>query len=105
LFRGLIPEYIRNDTKIDEWEVCPQAGLLITQVCERILCDGGFGLFVDYGHDGSRKNFSLRAYKKMNQVNPLSEPGNCDITSDVNFGYLKSLIQDRALVFGPVEQR
>ncbi|ETN68709.1 hypothetical protein NECAME_15679 [Necator americanus] len=41
----------------------------------------------------------------VNQVNPLSRPGAIDLTADVNFGYLKSLIDDRVAVFGPTTQR
>lgn len=60
---------------------------------------------MDYGHDGSRNDFSLRAYYKHNLVNPLERPGEHDLTADVDFGYLKKLVEDRLLVFGPVEQR
>ncbi|VDK66761.1 unnamed protein product [Anisakis simplex] len=60
---------------------------------------------IDYGHDGSRRDLSLRAYRKHQLVNPLQNPGEHDLTADVNFGYLKSLIEDRALVFGPLDQR
>lgn len=77
----------------------------MTSISERILSDGGFGIFVDYGHDGTRKNFSLRAYKKHQVVSPLEQLGECDVTADVDFGYLKSLVSPRSLVFGPVTQR
>ncbi|PIO59849.1 hypothetical protein TELCIR_18675 [Teladorsagia circumcincta] len=71
----------------------------------RIIHNGGFGLIIDYGHDGSRKDLSFRSYQKHEQVNPLSQPGATDLTADVNFGYLKSLIVDRAIVYGPNTQR
>ena len=48
---------------------------------------------------------SLRAYHKHQQVNPLEHPGRYDLTADVNFGYLKTLIEEQSLVFGPCEQR
>lgn len=75
------------------------------QVADSITKFGGFVLIVDYGHDGTRKDLSLRAYKGHQIVHPLENPGEHDITADVNFGYLKSLVKDRTLVFGPVEQR
>ena len=71
----------------------------------RVTGDGGFALFVDYGHDGERQELSLRAYRKHALVDPLASPGHNDITADVNFGYLKSLIEDRVNVYGPVQQR
>uniref|UniRef100_A0A0K0DDC9 Protein arginine methyltransferase NDUFAF7 n=1 Tax=Angiostrongylus cantonensis TaxID=6313 RepID=A0A0K0DDC9_ANGCA len=71
----------------------------------RIICNGGFGIIIDYGHDGSRNDLSFRGYKKHEQVHPLSQPGAIDLTADVNFGYLKSLVADRAAVYGPNTQR
>lgn len=71
----------------------------------RIICNGGFGIVIDYGHDGSRNDLSFRGYKKHEQVHPLSQPGAIDLTADVNFGYLKSLVADRAAVYGPNTQR
>lgn len=62
-------------------------------------------LIIDYGHNGTRKDLSLRAYKNHQVVHPLESPGEHDITADVNFGYLKRLVKDRTLVFGPTEQR
>lgn len=62
-------------------------------------------LMVDYGHDGSRKDLSLRAYKGHQIVHPLENLGNHDLTADVNFGHLKSIVENQALVYGPIEQR
>jgi NADH dehydrogenase [ubiquinone] 1 alpha subcomplex assembly factor 7 len=103
--KGLLPEAIRNDEKRKNWEVSPEAGTIVNQITEKVLINGGFALFVDYGHDGGREELSLRAYHKHALVDPLSSPGRNDITADVNFGYLKCLIEDRVLVYGPQEQR
>uniref|UniRef100_A0AC34GN62 Protein arginine methyltransferase NDUFAF7 n=1 Tax=Panagrolaimus sp. ES5 TaxID=591445 RepID=A0AC34GN62_9BILA len=103
--KGLLPEAIRNDEKRKNWEVSPEAGTIVNQITEKVMLNGGFALFVDYAHDGSREELSLRAYHKHTLVDPLASPGKNDITADVNFGYLKSLNDDRVLVFGPQEQR
>ncbi|KJH42327.1 hypothetical protein DICVIV_11683 [Dictyocaulus viviparus] len=103
--RGLIPEDIRYDNHRTHWECSPEAGTLINQVTERIVYNGGFGIFIDYGHDGTRNELSFRAYKKHKQVNPLVQPGSTDLTADVNFGYIKSLVENRAAVYGPTTQR
>ncbi|KHJ89523.1 hypothetical protein OESDEN_10650 [Oesophagostomum dentatum] len=103
--RGLMPEEIRDDENRKNWECSPEAGTFINQITERIVYNGGFGLIIDYGHDGSRKDLSLRAYEKHQLVDPLSRPGIIDLTADVDFGYLKSLVVDRAAVFGPTTQR
>ncbi|VDL73561.1 unnamed protein product [Nippostrongylus brasiliensis] len=103
--RGLIPDYVRNDKERNNWECSPEAGTFVNQVTERIIYKGGFGLVIDYGHDGSRADLSFRAYEKHEQVHPLSKPGAIDLTADVDFGYLKSLVEDRAVVYGPSSQR
>lgn len=103
--RGLIPEDIRGDKERSHWECSPEAGTFVNQITERIVHNGGFGIVIDYGHNGSRKELSLRAYKKHNLVHPLSEPGAIDLTADVDFGYLRSLIIDRTVVYGPNSQR
>ncbi|VBB31084.1 unnamed protein product [Acanthocheilonema viteae] len=102
---GLLPKKIREDSSIKEWEISIGAGTYVNQVADSITKFGGFVLIIDYGHDGTRKDLSLRAYKDHQIVHPLENPGEHDITADVNFGYLKSLIKDRTLVFGPIEQR
>uniref|UniRef100_A0AC35FTV5 Protein arginine methyltransferase NDUFAF7 n=1 Tax=Panagrolaimus sp. PS1159 TaxID=55785 RepID=A0AC35FTV5_9BILA len=91
--------YVRKNRSLYE------AGTIVNQITEKVLINGGFALFVDYGHDGGREELSLRAYHKHALVDPLSSPGRNDITADVNFGYLKSLVEDRVLVYGPQEQR
>ncbi|MFH4977616.1 hypothetical protein AB6A40_004325 [Gnathostoma spinigerum] len=103
--KGLLPEVIRERSDLWEWEISPDAGTYVNQVAEIIVANGGFSIMIDYGHDGSRKDFSLRAYSKHELVNPLDKPGERDITADVNFGYLKGLVEDRCLVYGPTEQR
>ncbi|VDM65347.1 unnamed protein product, partial [Strongylus vulgaris] len=103
--RGLLPKEIREDKERKYWECSPEAGTFVNQVAERIVYNGGFGLLIDYGHDGSRNKLSFRAYKKHQLVDPLSQPGFIDLTADVDFGYLKSLVVDRVAVFGPNTQR
>ncbi|KAJ1372644.1 hypothetical protein KIN20_034846 [Parelaphostrongylus tenuis] len=103
--RGLIPDTIRQDRQRIHWECSPEAGTVVNQITERIIYDGGFGIIIDYGHDGSRNSLSFRGYKKHEQVHPLSQPGAIDLTADVDFGYLKSLVSDRAAVYGPQTQR
>lgn len=66
---------------------------------------GGFSLVIDYGHDGSRQTNSLRAYKNHQLVDPLDSLGQIDLTADINFGYIKQILSDKCLIFGPVEQR
>lgn len=103
---GMIPNYIKERDSIEKYEISPDAGTFITQITQRITCYGGFGIFIDYGHNGERQSFSLRGYKNHKEVeNLLKNPGEYDITADVNFEYLKKLVEEDALVFGPITQR
>lgn len=62
-------------------------------------------LFVDYGPDSGPPGDSLRAYRQGNQVDPLSDPGACDLTVDVDFSRLAKLARAAGLsVAGPVSQ-
>ena len=72
----------------DEVEVCPAAGVLVKSLCERIATDGGALLVADYGH-GGEKGDTLRAFKGHALADPLKEPGDADLTADVDFSYLK----------------
>ncbi|TKR77555.1 hypothetical protein L596_018505 [Steinernema carpocapsae] len=103
--KGLLPEAVRENAELNEWEVSPGGGTFVNQVAERITAHGGFALLIDYGHNDDRKNLSLRAYHKHGEVNPLERCGEQDLTADVNFGHLKSLVVDRTAVYGPIDQR
>ena len=68
---------------------CPpiKAGVLVSNIAERIVADGGALLVADYGH-GGEKGDTLRAFKGHAQQDPLKEPGDADLTADVDFSYL-----------------
>ncbi|GMR43270.1 hypothetical protein PMAYCL1PPCAC_13465 [Pristionchus mayeri] len=104
--KGLIPAEVRDDTARTSWECAPDAGVVMHQVAGRISSHGGFALFIDYGHDGSRREPSFRAYSKHKQVDPLSAPGEIDLTADVDFGHLKRVLQGAPVaLYGPHSQR
>ncbi|KAF8358002.1 hypothetical protein PRIPAC_92997, partial [Pristionchus pacificus] len=104
--KGLIPLEIRADTTRTSWECAPDAGVVMHQVADRISSHGGFALFIDYGHDGSRREPSFRAYSKHTQVDPLSAPGEIDLTADVDFGHLRRVLEGAPVaLYGPHTQR
>ncbi|CAJ0943261.1 unnamed protein product, partial [Mesorhabditis belari] len=88
--RGLLPENVRQSEK-QIWEIAPEAGIYVNQIVERMV---SFEI-----------PFLLRAYSQHQETDPLLNPGQVDMTADVNFGYLRSLVDDRSLVFGPQTQR
>ncbi|XP_076311770.1 protein arginine methyltransferase NDUFAF7, mitochondrial-like isoform X1 [Tachypleus tridentatus] len=84
-------------------EVSPESGVLFQDIAIRLEQEGGCGLVVDYGHDGS-KGDTFRAFRHHALHDPLCEPGTADLTADVDFSYLKKLVQGRALTYGPIPQ-
>lgn len=119
--RLLIPP----DFQGDHVEVCPEAALLLEKVSKRLNKNGkGCMLVCDYGFedepdatpiDGSDKISTLkpiksnrdtfRAFKNHEPWYPLKDPGQADLTADVDFGYLKRNLNDKAVLFGPVDQK
>ena len=45
-------------------------------------------LIIDYGHLGDKED-TLRGFKNHELIDPLSHPGDADITADVNFDHLR----------------
>nr|CDS27009.1 protein midA mitochondrial [Hymenolepis microstoma] len=87
-------------------EVCPEGGALVQKIASRIAADGGSALVVDYGHVGERQD-TLRAFKNHELHDPLKDPGQADITADVDFAFLKRSVEasnNAVVVHGPVSQ-
>ncbi len=89
-----------------ELEISLQSGVLINQIRDRIVTQGGALLLVDYGHEGD-KGDTLRGFKEHKLHDPLADPGEADLTADVDFAYLKREVArgGDALCYGPVPQR
>jgi len=100
LLDQLDPEVVNGRDKL---EYCVQAGLIVKSISERIVEFGGAALVVDYGHEGDNGD-TIRAFRHHNQVDPLELPGTADLTSDVDFRYLKSMTDQNSQWYGPVSQ-
>lgn len=44
----------QSDETRDHVEVCPEAGVIIQELSQRIALTGGAALIADYGHDGTK---------------------------------------------------
>lgn len=118
--RLLIPENFQGD----HIEVCPEAALQLERVSKCLnATHRGCMLICDYGFDdenddsletnssSSRKHMfksdrdTFRAFKDHESWPPLKSPGEADLTADVDFGYLKNHLKDKALVYGSVPQK
>ncbi|KAE9405175.1 DUF185-domain-containing protein [Gymnopus androsaceus JB14] len=79
---------------------------------------GGCGLIIDYGNDNAFGNsrrflhvyiltfsFLARDFKNHQVVDIFHRPGECDLTANVDFAYLKESMQDLVPVYGPMTQK
>ena len=89
-------------------EVCPEGILFVQDIAKMLKKSGGAALLVDYG-SGEGTHDSVRGFSNHEQVPFLCQPGEIDITADVDFAALKEavnrneeLLSIRA--WGPVRQ-
>jgi NADH dehydrogenase [ubiquinone] 1 alpha subcomplex assembly factor 7 len=84
----------------------PAAGVrLIAEIARRMVNNGGAALIIDYGYSGPAFGDTLQAVKGHTFVDTLSEPGEADLTSHVDFAKLAdTAVRIGAAVHGPVTQ-
>ncbi|CAG8486935.1 34657_t:CDS:2 [Racocetra persica] len=92
----------------DRIEISPDSMKISKQIAKHIKDNGGASLIIDYGQDFIQGN-TLRAIKQHEFVHPLSDPGQADLSADVDFCYLKESVTDLAYLllvdtYGPITQ-
>lgn len=89
----------------DRIEVSPTGIALAQDIAKRISQNGGGALIVDYGHDRPSE-LSLRGIKSHEFVSVLREPGDVDLSIDVDFATLRRYATAEANVAsaGPIGQ-
>lgn len=86
-------------------EVSDVSAVLMAQVAARLARQGGTALVVDYGHLRSGPGDTLQALQAHRPVDPLSDPGDADLTVHVDFEALARHARSAgAAVFPPLEQ-
>jgi NADH dehydrogenase [ubiquinone] 1 alpha subcomplex assembly factor 7 len=89
----------------DQVEYAPGLDALIEMIARRFRRDPGRALIIDYGPEDRSPGDTLRAYKAGQQVDPLADPGACDLTADVDFPRLRRIALSEGLtVHGPMRQ-
>ena len=75
------------------------------EVGRRLARDGGVALVIDYGHVESAVGETLQAVGQHAYADPLSAPGNLDLTAHVDFQALAKAAEAMgASGFGPLDQ-
>ncbi len=99
----ILPEGARNapDGSVFEWRNDTAA----MELGRRVMSSEGAALVIDYGHEKSDIGETFQAVGRHAFADPLSEPGNIDLTAHVDFQALaKSVEAMGATTHGPVEQ-
>lgn len=77
----------------------------IAILAERVMRYGGAALIVDYGHPTLGFGDTLQAVSGHKYADPLADPGEADLTTQVNFGELAVWARRQgAAMHGPVTQ-
>jgi len=86
-------------------EVSAAAHRFMFELAGRLAKQGGAALFLDYGRAVTGFGDSLQALRAHRSVDPLTEPGECDLTAHVDFAAMaRSARAAGAAVHGPIDQ-
>ncbi|OQV13665.1 NADH dehydrogenase [ubiquinone] complex I, assembly factor 7 [Hypsibius exemplaris] len=96
----LVPKESR---KRQHLELSVEAGVVLNDIADRVTDHGGGALIIDYGHDGTKTD-TFRAFQHHKVLDPLHEPGQADVTADVDFSLLRQMLRPKAISYGPITQ-
>jgi NADH dehydrogenase [ubiquinone] 1 alpha subcomplex assembly factor 7 len=86
-------------------EIGAVAHRLMFALAARLARQGGAALFIDYGHTATGFGDTLQALRAHRSVDPLTEPGEADVTAHVDFAAMaRSARAAGAAVYGPIDQ-
>jgi len=77
---------------------------ILNDITDRLEANGGIGLLVDYGHQGT-KGDTFRSFKNHKIHDPLLNPGEADLTADVDFSHIIKLFSGKTFLSGPIAQK
>lgn len=95
-----------KDDHMEIIEYAPARMSFWQAICQRVKAQGGVALFIDYGYHKTGPGDSLQAVKEHQFVDVLSDIGNADLSSHVDFGALADVaVEQDVRVTGIAEQR
>jgi NADH dehydrogenase [ubiquinone] 1 alpha subcomplex assembly factor 7 len=87
------------------FESCPAATGFAGELSRRLAAVPGAALIIDYGHGKSATGDTLQAVHDHAYSNPLTHPGDADLTAHVDFDvFARHLISGGARTSGPITQ-
>ncbi|MGD9912474.1 MAG: class I SAM-dependent methyltransferase [Rhizobiaceae bacterium] len=78
-------------------ELAPARSALMQALAERLAAQGGVGLFIDYGYTRAAVGDTLQALLRHRYDDPLTHPGEADLTSHVDFAALAAVARAAGL--------
>ena len=69
-------------------ERSPASEAVIADLAGKLTCEGGAGLFIDYGYTSPGFGDTFQAVRDHRYADPLAAPGKQDLTAHVNFAAL-----------------
>jgi SAM-dependent MidA family methyltransferase len=102
-FASTLPAAVRNaaEGEIFEWRSDAET----MELGRRIAREPGAALVIDYGHTESATGETLQAVRDHLFADPLTTPGDADLTAHVDFEALHRGFEAMgAIAFGPIEQ-
>jgi SAM-dependent MidA family methyltransferase len=102
----ILPQPIRDAARDgDMAEIRPGADAIVETIAARAQTSPAAALFIDYGHETSAPGETLQAIKTHDYADPLSRPGEADLTAHVDFAQLGLTARENGLqVHGPLTQ-
>ncbi len=79
------------------FEYAPAREAFMANLADMLANEGGFGLFIDYGHAESAFGDTVQALKNHAYANPLEDAGEADLTSHVDFAALANIARQYGL--------
>jgi SAM-dependent MidA family methyltransferase len=70
------------------FEVSSASTAIMAVIADRLTTAGGAALAIDYGYRGAALSDTLQAVRRHAYDDPLSAPGEADLTAHVDFGAL-----------------
>ena len=90
----------------DVLELAPARDVIASQIGQRLSRHAGAALIIDYGHLTSAPGDTLQAMRRHGFADVTDRPGECDLTSHVDFQALgRALTEGGADVLRPMTQR
>jgi NADH dehydrogenase [ubiquinone] 1 alpha subcomplex assembly factor 7 len=84
---ALLDHRLADTTPGDAVEICPALPAIMQEISSRIQTHGGAALVLDYG-DWTSRGDTFQALKSHAFTDPLSAPGEADLTAHVDFAAL-----------------